>query len=622
MKNIGEKLLKKSNASGITLIALVVTIIILIILATVSINVVFGEGGLIKRAEQASELAKESTAREKLNLKLEEFKFDIYEQNINDAALKDSKLCTILSELGPTKEATDTKYYEVIVDDYVFWVNRETLEIVSKGKDNQEDATKVTASDITIKEGQTASIALTIEPTGASTKNVTYISSNENVAKVSNGTVTGVSAGKATITIKTRNGHEETFEVTVIESNLTKITLNPTTLNFVVGDTASKKISATLEPADAMNRKITWTSTDTNVATVNDKGEVTAVGKGTCEIKATSEKNANVFGSCSVTVSEVEVESISLDKQTLKVGPGKTSEALVVTFTPANATNKTITWSSNPTSIATVTDGKVTGVAEGTATITATSANGKTATCNVTIAEVGMTIAEAKAAVQRDGLQSHIGDLVEYNPTAGGKWRIFYYDEAGEFGTAGKLYLKRDFVGNNTKLTNYTSYTPTTQGLAIMKAMNPKWRDSSYSSIDQENEHCVAWLCDPTNWTNYKTAEADYAIGSPSVEMYMKAFNVWKTGNKNATNLICKVENKYGYSVGANGTYANSGYFTNSNTIESGPNNIFMTAGSNYWWLASPSSYGSGSVLYVRGYADVNNNDFNYTYGVCPVVSL
>ena len=99
-------------------------------------------------------------------------------------------------KLGPTKEATDTKYYEVVVDEYVFWVNRETLEIVSKGKDNTPDATKVTASNITIKEGQTASIAVTIEPTGASTRNVTYKSSNENVATVSNGTVTGVKRRK------------------------------------------------------------------------------------------------------------------------------------------------------------------------------------------------------------------------------------------------------------------------------------------------------------------------------------------------------------------------------------------------------------------------------------------
>ena len=379
-----------------------------------------------------------------------------------------------------------------------------------------------------------------------------------------------------------------------------------------------------------MNRKITWTSTNTNVATVNDKGEVTAVGKGTCEVKATSEKNANVFGSCSVTVSEIEVESISLNKQTLKVGPGKTSEALKVTFTPANATNKTITWKSNTTTVATVSDGKVTGVAKGTAIITATTANGKTATCNVTIAEVGMTIAEAKAAVQRDGLQSHIGDLVEYNPTAGGKWRIFYYDEAGDFGTAGKLYLKRDFVRNDTELSSYKSYTPSTQGLEIMKAMNPKWRDyptAGANTIDLVNEHCVAWLCDPTNWTSYKTAEADYAIGSPSVEMYMKAYNVWKTGNKDATNLVCKVESAKGYSVGANGIYDNNGWYTNDNTIEAGPNKIFMTASSGKnWWLASPSSrikdnYNFVLIAYGFG-ASVFGADYSVAYGVCPVVSL
>ena len=340
---------------------------------------------------------------------------------------------------------------------------------------------------------------------------------------------------------KAGNKTEKVSKKITIKSLVTKITLSPTTLNFKVGDTASQKINASIEPADATNKTITWTSTDTNVATVNEKGEVT-------------------------------------------------------------------------------------GVAEGTATITATSANGKTATCSVTVAEVGMTIAEAKAAVTSyEALQQYIGTkITDYNPTAGGTWRIFYYDEAGDFGTAGKLYLKRDFVSNDTKLSSYKSYTPSTQGLEIMKAMNPKWRDSSYSSIDLANEHCVAWLCDPANWTDYKTAEADYAIGSPSVEMYMKAFNVWKTGNKDATNLICKVESENGYSVGANGTYANSGYWTNNNTIEAGPNNIFMTAENNIWWLASPSSNDSDCVLNVGDYhASVNGYyDCSSNFGVCPVVSL
>ena len=239
--------------------------------------------------------------------------------------------------------------------------------------------------------------------------------------------------------------------------------------------------------------------------------------------------------------------------------------------------------------------------------------------------ELGMTITEAKSAVTSySTLKKYIGTkIADYNPKAGGTWRIFYYDEAGEFGTAGKLYLKRDFVSNDTSLSSHIDYTPSEQGLKIMKAMNPKWRDyptAGANTIDQENEHCVAWLCDPTNWASYKTTEADYAIGSPSIEMYMKAYNVWKTGNKDATNLICKVESANGYSVGTNNTYDNSGYYTN--TIESGPNNIFVTT-NNFWWLSSTSSSYNYGVLYVSGnHARVGGNTYDNKLRVCPIVSL
>ena len=152
-------------------------------------------------------------------------------------------------------------------------------------------------------------------------------------------------------------------------------------------------------------------------------------------------------------------------------------------------------------------------------------------------------------------------------------------------------------------------------------------RDSSYSSIDLENEHCVAWICDSKNWTNYKTTEADYAIGSPSVEMYMKAFNVWKDNNKDSTTLICKIGNANGYSVGAQNSYTWNGsneYYTGNNSIEAGPNNIFMTAGYNYWWwLASPSSSNSSNVLIVNGdIACVGGGPYDRAWGLCPVVSL
>ena len=160
-----------------------------------------------------------------------------------------------------------------------------------------------------------------------------------------------------------------------------------------------------------------------------------------------------------------------------------------------------------------------------------------------------------------------------------------------------------------------------------MKKMNPLWAGSTaHNSIDQLNERCVAWLCDASQWTKYKVeGVANYAIGSPSVEMYMKAFNAYKGST---TSLVCKkddINRKFGYLVGANNTYLNnSGFSTSNSTIEAGPNNIFLIVGSNNsWWLASPSSYYSTAILYVHGNGALLQNDrSNGTHGVFPIASI
>ncbi|MCI8393685.1 MAG: hypothetical protein HFJ24_06750 [Clostridia bacterium] len=243
--------------------------------------------------------------------------------------------------------------------------------------------------------------------------------------------------------------------------------------------------------------------------------------------------------------------------------------------------------------------------------------------------EEGWTVEEAKGLVERDGLKAHLGEKVDYNPIGGGTWRIFYYDDEdqgngkGYFGDdVGTVYLKRDYDSElKTQLDNYTSYNPTDNG-AMMKQMNPKWRDSSYSNIDNINEHCVAWLCDATQWTLYKVdGVAKYAIGTPSVEMYMKSFNIYKEDD---TALINGIQSSNGYVVGANGGYMNNGYYTKDNAIEAGPNNIYMTAGYNYyWWLASPSHGHAASLLYVRGEnALLYYDGYSRMFGTCPIVAL
>ena len=157
--------------------------------------------------------------------------------------------------------------------------------------------------------------------------------------------------------------------------------MDKSSLELNEGETAT--LAATVKPDNASDKTVTWSSSKTSVATVDANGKVTAVAEGNATITA---KAGNKSATCSVTVTKnvVAVESITLDKSSLELNEGETA-TLVATVKPDNATNKTVTWSSSRTSVATVdANGKVTAVAEGTATITA-QAGDKTASCTVTV---------------------------------------------------------------------------------------------------------------------------------------------------------------------------------------------------------------------------------------------
>ncbi|MDE6631411.1 MAG: Ig-like domain-containing protein, partial [Muribaculaceae bacterium] len=164
---------------------------------------------------------------------------------------------------------------------------------------------------------------------------------------------------------------------------VTGITLSNTKLSLTEGETAT--LTATIAPENATDKTVTWTSSDTSVATVSDKGVVTAVKAGTATITATSAngKTAN----CTVTVAAniISVESVAISKTELSLTEGDTAN-LTATIAPENATDKSVTWTSSDEAVATVSaDGVVSAVKAGTATITAASSNGKTATCTVTV---------------------------------------------------------------------------------------------------------------------------------------------------------------------------------------------------------------------------------------------
>ena len=192
----------------------------------------------------------------------------------------------------------------------------------------------------------------------------------------------------------TTNGHEvivnggtlkgENIPTEGVVYKVTEVKLDKDSLTLDVG--GSENFAATITPSNATNKNVTWSSDNQNVATV-ENGKVTAVGAGKATITVTTE-DGNKTATCAVTVNPISVTGVTLDQSALPISVGGSAE-LKANVTPENATNKTVTWSSDNTAVATVdASGKVTAVAPGTATITVTTADGgKTANCTVTVTQ-------------------------------------------------------------------------------------------------------------------------------------------------------------------------------------------------------------------------------------------
>ena len=249
----------------------------------------------------------------------------------------------------------------------------------------------VDKTSMSLSAGKTGQITATVNPSDDVDKSVKWVSSNTNVATVdANGTVVGVSAGNATITASTNGGaYKATTTVTVTApTKVTSVTVDKTSMSLTSGNTG--QLTATVSPSNATDKSVTWSSSSTSVATVSNSGLVTAVGAGTATITATT-IDGGYTAICAVTVSggdspTTHVTGVSLNKTSMSLTSGNTGQ-LTATVSPSNATDKSVTWSSSSTSVATVSNsGLVTAVGAGTATITATTTDGGyTAECTVDV---------------------------------------------------------------------------------------------------------------------------------------------------------------------------------------------------------------------------------------------
>ncbi len=238
--------------------------------------------------------------------------------------------------------------------------------------------------------GTTETLTATVKPSNATNKNVTWQSSKPSVASVdSNGKVSALKAGSATITVTTEDGGE-TASCTVTVKNptiaVTGVTLNKTSLELTKGTTAT--LTATVEPADASLRKVSWKSSNTDVALVDDSGKVGALKPGSAIITVTTEDGGKT-ATCTVTVKNpaIAVTGVTLSKTSLELTEGGTA-TLTATVKPSDATNKNVTWKTSDSSVANVDkNGKVSALKAGAANIIViTEDGGKTDTCKISVA--------------------------------------------------------------------------------------------------------------------------------------------------------------------------------------------------------------------------------------------
>jgi len=235
------------------------------------------------------------------------------------------------------------------------------------GKEEPKEPAKVSVtgvslnkSSINLTEGSSESLTATVSPDNATNKAVSWKSSDAAVATVDgSGKVTAVKAGSATITVTSSDGSKTaTCSVTVAASTVpvTGVTIDKTEISIVEGE--SQKLSATVAPDNATDKKVTWTSSDNNVATVDGSGNVTAVKAGTATITARAgDKTATC--SVAVTAKEIVLNEIAVDPASKEVKEGATFD-LTVKFLPEGATSKPVSWRSTNEEVATVSDGTVT----------------------------------------------------------------------------------------------------------------------------------------------------------------------------------------------------------------------------------------------------------------------
>jgi len=255
-------------------------------------------------------------------------------------------------------------------------------------------------STLSLDVGEYYTFLATVLPSNASDTGITWRTDNSTVLAISQtGLIKGKAAGTAIVTATTDDGNFTAKCKVTVTQPVTGIRLNIASVNIAKGK--QKSLIANVLPTNATNKEIIWESSDEDVAIVSHTGLVTAVGSGNCTITATT-VDGLFTATCDFTV-YTPVTNIKIGATEMKIPRGDV-RLLSATVYPSDASNKTISWHSSNTSVATVNEvGQVTARARGTAVIYATSNDGGfTAQCVVQVVQLATSVSLNYASITLD----------------------------------------------------------------------------------------------------------------------------------------------------------------------------------------------------------------------------
>lgn len=265
-------------------------------------------------------------------------------------------------------------------------LGKTTIKAISLDNNSIMDTCEVTVNPVlvssitvspktsSVEVGETITFGYSAQPANAEDKSVTWSVNDSTIGTIStDGKLSTLKAGTVTVTCKAKDAgaKSDTATVTVNPISVKSVSFNPNSKAMKVGETYQTVVDVL--PANAANKSITYSTSDATIATVSTSGVVTAVKAGSVVITGTAADKGTVKGMCNITVTNIDVSTVTVAPKTASINVGSTS-TLTSSVLPANATIKTVSWSVDKPAIATVSStGVVTGVSSGTAVVTVQS---------------------------------------------------------------------------------------------------------------------------------------------------------------------------------------------------------------------------------------------------------